>query len=343
MPPTAPPAPPARMRAVVYDRYGPPEVLRCEDAPVPAPGDGEVLLAVHAAGVNPREWHFVRGTPYALRPLFGLARPRARRLGVDAAGVVAAVGRGVTRLAPGDAVFGTARGAFAEYACAAEAALVPLPPAVAFAQAAAVPTAALTALQGLRAGGLPAGQPPTPRVLVNGAAGGVGTFAVQLARTFGAAVTGVCSTSNTALVRSLGAEHVVDYTRDDVTAAAEHRGRYDLLLDCVGNRPLAACARVLRPGGTYVAVGGPDGRWVGPLPRMLAVRARPAAGGRRRVPLVTRRSADDLRLLRDLLAAGRVTPVLDRRYALADAAAAVRYVEAGHARGKVILTVHGAA
>lgn len=230
------------MKAVVYRQYGPPEVLECRDTEKPAPGDGQVLIRVRAASVNPMDWHFMRGTPYFIRLLSGLSRPRDVRLGRDVAGQVESVGAGVTAVKAGDEVFGWCAGSFAEYACASQSHVVMRPGNVSAEQAASTPVAGLTALVGLRRRGfVPQGQ----RILINGAAGGVGTFAVQIARAFGATVTGVCSTRNADLVRSIGANQVIDYTREDFT---EGTTRYGLILDCIGNHPLSAIRRVL--GGT---------------------------------------------------------------------------------------------
>ena len=321
------------MRAIVYRRYGPPGVLRCEDIEKPAPGDDEVLIKVRAASVNPRDWHCMRGSPYIARLQFGLRKPKAPWLGVDVAGEVEAAGGKVTRLKPGDEVFGVCHGAFAEYACAAESALVLKPDNVTFEQAASVPVAAFTALQALRdKGRLQPGQ----TVLINGAAGGVGTFAVQIAKSFGADVTGVCGTRNVERVRSIGADWILDYTREDFTEGGQ---RYDLILDCVGNHSLSACRRLLNPQGIYIIVGAPDGRWISPLPRVLQALVMSRLGSQSLVMLIAKRSQEDLIILRDLMAAGKVIPVIDRGYKLEEVPEAIRYLEAGHARGKVIITV----
>jgi len=321
------------MRAIVYHRYGPPGVLRCEDIEKPDPGDDEVLIKVRAASVNPRDWHCMRGSPYIARLQFGLRKPKAPWLGVDVAGEVEAAGGKVTGLKPGDEVFGVCHGAFAEYACAAESALVLKPDNVTFEQAASVPVAAFTALQALRdKGRLQPGQ----TVLINGAAGGVGTFAVQIAKSFGADVTGVCGTRNVERVRSIGADWILDYTREDFTEGGQ---RYDLILDCVGNHSLSACRRLLNPQGIYIIVGAPDGRWISPLPRVLQALVMSRLGSQSLVMLIAKRSQEDLIILRDLLAAGKVIPVIDRGYKLEEVPEAIRYLEAGHARGKVIITV----
>ena len=238
------------MKAVVYYNYGSPGVLRCEEIAKPTPGDDEVLIEVRAASVNPLDWHFMRGTPYFIRLMLGLRKPKLPRLGVDVAGLVEAAGRNVTQFKPGDRVFGSCRGAFAEYVCTSQAALAVKPDNVTFEQAASVPMAALTALQAFRdKGHIQPGQ----KVLINGAAGGVGTFAVQIARSFGAEVTGVCSTRNVDMVRSLGADRVIDYTQGDFTGNGQ---QYDVILDLIANHSLSACRRILNPKGTYIAAGG---------------------------------------------------------------------------------------
>jgi NADPH:quinone reductase-like Zn-dependent oxidoreductase len=321
------------VNATVYRAFGPPDVLRCEDIEKPAPGDDQVLIKVHASSVNPADWHFMRGTPYIARIAFGLRAPRTHRLGIDVAGVVEAVGRTVTRFRSGDAVFGACRGAFAEYACAAESALAVKPGNVTFAQAGAVAVAALTALQGLRNR---AQLRPGQRVLINGAAGGVGTFAVQIAKTFGAHVTGVCSTKNVALVKSIGADRVIDYTVEDFTTGAE---RYDVLLDAVGNRSFAARRRVLNPKGVCLLVGGPSGRWIDPLPSMIKTLLLSLFVSQRFVGYIGTANGDDLTLVGEWMAAGNVTPVIDRHYSLNEVPDAIRYLEEGHARGKVVVDV----
>jgi NADPH:quinone reductase-like Zn-dependent oxidoreductase len=318
------------MKAAVCTRYGGPDVVRIEDVEEPVPGDGEVLIAVRAAAVNPLDWHLMRGKPALLRITFGLGKPRDPRMGRDVAGRVEAVGVGVTRFKRGDAVFGLCRGAFAEYACASESALVTKPDNVTFGHAAAVPLAGFTALQGLRdKGRIRSGQ----SVLINGAAGGVGTFAVQIANWFGARVSGVCSTRNVDMVRSIGADRVIDYTRQDFTRGAE---RYDLLLDNVGNHSLSACRRVLNPNGRCVMVGGSGGLWTFLARGLKAVGASPFSR-RRFVTFMARRNHEDLTILRELLESAKVTPVIDRRYPLSEAVEAIRYLENGHARGKVVI------
>ena len=327
------------MKAIRYYRYGPPEVLKLREVDVPAIGDDEVLVRVRAASVNPLDWHFMGGTPYLVRAQAGLSRPRARasRLGADMAGSVEAVGSNVTGLQPGDEVFGGLddRGTLAEYvSIRQDAALLAKPAGLTFEQAASVPVAALTALQGLRDKGRVR---PGHKVLINGASGGVGTFAVQLAKAFGAEVTGVCSTRNVDLVASLGADQVIDYTREDFTRAGR---RYDLLVDIAGNRTLAETRRALAPKGVLVGVGGPDkGRWIGPLGRSVKMVLLSPAVSQRMVFFLARLNKADLSVLGELLAAGKLTPVIDRTYSLGEVARAIGYLKQGHARGKVAITV----
>ena len=274
----------------------------------------------------------MRGTPYFLRMMAGLLKPKQTRLGLDVAGQVEAVGRNVTQLKPGDEVFGGCRGSFAEYACAPESALVVKPDNLTFEQAAAVCGAALTALQALRDKGR---IQPGQKVLINGASGGIGTFAVQIAKAFGADVTGVCSTRNVDMVRSIGADRVIDYTQEDFTTGEQ---LYDVLLDSVGSHPLSACRRVLKPNGIYIVNGGPEGRWLGPLTRGIKARLLSRFVSQNLVMFLTRRSKEDLIIMRDLIEAGKVTPVIDRRYELSEVPEAIRYLEEGHARGKVVVT-----
>ena len=327
------------MKAIRYYQYGPPDVLELRDIDMPAVGDDEILVRVRAAAVNPLDWHFMRGAPYLVRMVAGLSRPRANanRLGADMAGSVEAVGKTVTEFRPGDEVFGGLedRGTLAEYISIRHDAVVLKKPAgLTFEQAASVPVAAFTALQALRDKGRVR---PGHKVLVNGAAGGVGTFAVQIAKAFGAEVTGVCSTQNVEMVASIGADHVIDYTREDFTRAGR---RYDLLVDIAGNRTLSETRRVLVPKGVLVAVGGPDkGRWIGPLGRSVRMALLSPAVSQRMVFFLAHQNKDDLAVLRELLEAGRVTPVIDRTYPLSAAAEAIGYLEEGHARGKVVITV----
>jgi NADPH:quinone reductase-like Zn-dependent oxidoreductase len=320
------------MKAIVHYDYGPPDVLRCEEVEKPVPRDGEVLIRVRAASVNPLDWHFLRGTPYIGRLQFGLRKPKSTRLGADVAGEVEAAGRNVTRLKPGDEVFGACRGAFADYVCVSESDVVLKPGNVTFEQAASAPVAGFTALQALRdKGRLQPGQ----TVLINGAGGGVGTFAVQIAKSLGADVTGVCGPGNVERVRSIGADWIIDYTREDFTRSGQH---YDLILDCVGNHSLPACRRALNPQGIYIIVGAPGGQWVGPMARLLEAIVVSRLGSRRMAPFLARRNPRDLAILRDLLAAGTVTPVIDRCFKLSETPEAIRYLEEGHARGKVVIT-----
>lgn len=323
------------MKAIVRHEYGPPEVLRFEDVEVPAPGDGEALIRVFAASLNPLDWHFMRGSPSIVRVFAGLRRPKVALLGADVAGRVEAVGRGVTRLKPGDEVYGAGRGTLAEYACLPETKLAPKPARLSFEEAAAVPVAGCTALQALREKGRLG---PGQRVLVNGAAGGVGTFAVQIARSAGARVTGVSSARNAEMVRSLGAERVVDYAREDFTAGD---GRWDVIVDCMANHPWPAVKRVLAPAGTCVVVGGSGDGWVGGLLLDALKIARSRFASQKYVLMLARIDVGSLDALTELIEAGQVTPVLDRSYALSDAADGIRYLEEGHARGKVVVTVAG--
>lgn len=333
--PTAAPGNP--MKAIVYCDYGSPDVLKLEEIEKPTPADGHVLIRVRAASVNPLDWHFMRGTPYVMRLGTGLRKPKATRLGVDFAGTVEAVGNHVTQFKPGDDVFGARTGALAEYLSVPEdCGLVLKPAGLTFEQAAAIPVAALTALQGVRDKGRVR---PGVKVLINGASGGVGTFAVQIAKHFGAEVTGVCSTRNVDLVRSLGADHVIDYTREDFTKSTE---RYDVMIDNVGNRPLTACRRLLTADGRYVLIGGGgpnDHRWVGPFARVLGAVVLSGFVSQEMGMFMADVNKQDLTLVGDLIQAGKVTPVIDRRYRLSDAPEAIRYLEQGRARGKVIITM----
>jgi NADPH:quinone reductase-like Zn-dependent oxidoreductase len=322
------------MKAIVFSKYGSPDVLELRDIEKPEVGDDGVLVRVRAASVNPLDWHGMRGQPYLMRMAGGVRRPKDTELGVDVAGEVEAVGRDVTQFRPGDEVFGVRSGAFAEYVRGSEeSTLVPKPAGLTFEQAAAVPVAGTTALQGLRdKGQLQPGQ----HVLINGASGGVGTFAVQIAKAFGAEVTGVCSTVNVEMVRSIGADHVIDYTREDFTKSGQ---KFDLILDIAGSRPLSACRRVMAPSGTFVVVGGPGGRWIRPADRALTAVLMNRFVSQRMLPFLSHASKDDLLVLKDLIDAGKVTPVIDRTYPLSATPEAVRYVEQGHARGKVVITV----
>ncbi|TMB06804.1 MAG: NAD(P)-dependent alcohol dehydrogenase [Deltaproteobacteria bacterium] len=322
------------MKAIVYCDYGSPDVLKVEDIEKPAPGDDQVLVRVRAASVNPLDWHYMRGTPYFMRLGAGLRKPKVTRLGVDFAGTVEAVGRNVNRFKPGDEVFGGRTGAFAQYVLVREDRAVALKPAnLTFEQAASVGVAAITALQGLRDKGQ---IQPGQKVLINGASGGVGTFAVQIAKSFGADVTGVCSTRNVDMVRSIGADHVIDYTKEDFTKSTE---RYDLILDNVGNHSLLESRRVLNPKGKYIMVGGPAGRWIDPLPRAISALVLSRFVSQDIRLFLADLNQADLNILRDLMQAGKVTPVIDRRYRLSEIPEAIRYLEQGHARGKVVITL----
>lgn len=323
------------MKAIVQDTYGSPDVLRLRDIDRPGIGDNDVLVRVHAAGVDPGVWHLMTGLPYLVRLMgYGLRAPKSRVRGFDVAGRVEAVGRNVRQLRNGDDVFGACDGSFAEYARAKQNDLALKPANLTFEQAAAVPVSALTALQGLRDHGkVKSGQ----KVLIIGAAGGVGSFAVQIARAFGAEVTGVCSTTKLDLVRSIGADHVVDYTRDDF---AQSGRRYDVVLDTAGARSLSHLRRALAPRGTLVIVGAEGGdRWTGGIDRQLrAVMLSPFVGQKLRM-FIAKVTSEDLQSLKQLIEAGKVTPVIDRTYPLREAAEAVRYLAQGHPRGKVVITV----
>jgi NADPH:quinone reductase-like Zn-dependent oxidoreductase len=323
------------MQAIVQDRYGSPDVLVLRAVAQPVVKDHEVLVRVRAASANPRDWHLIRGMPYFVRAAgYGLRRPKHRVPGSDIAGQVQAVGKDVTRFRPGDEVFADAdTGGFAEYTCVAKDFLELKPANLTFAQAAAVPLAAVTALQGLRdVGQVHSGQ----RILIIGASGGVGTFAVQIAKVLGAEVTGVCSTPNVELVRSLGADHVIDYTKYDFTRSGH---KYDVIFQLAGTHSPSDCRRVLTSSGTLVLSSGEsDGRWIGPVDRILkAVVLSPFVSQRLR-PLTAQRSGVDLRFVKELIEAGKVTPVIDRTYSLNDTADAIRYLETGHARGKILIT-----
>jgi NADPH:quinone reductase-like Zn-dependent oxidoreductase len=312
------------MKAVVYHDFGSADCLTVEEIDKPSPGDGEVLVATRAAGVNMLDWYFVRGGPFVLRLALGVRKQK--RLGVDVAGMVEAVGPNVSRFKPGDEVFGSARGAFAEYACTPETALAIKPRNASFEQAASIAVAGVTALQGLRDHGR---LRPGHKVLINGASGGIGTFAVQIAKALGAEVTAVCSTRNTQLLRSIGADHVIDYQREDFTKGV---ARYDIILDIVTNHTWRARSRMRTPTGRYVLAGGDP---------LLGIRLffLSRFTGRGLITYVTHRSLDDLTTIRELIESGKVTPVIDRTYLLEETPEAVRYVAAGHTRGKVVIAI----
>jgi len=322
------------MKAIVYTEYGSPDVLQLKDVEKPVPADDEVLIKVRAASVNAADLHYLRADPFPIRLMSGLLKPKNTLLGADVAGRVEAVGKGVTQFQPGDEVFGdlsaSGRGSFAEYVCARENALVLKPANITFEQAAAAPMAAVTALQGLRNNGH---IQPGHKVLINGASGGVGTFAVQIAEALGAEVTAVCSTRNLALARSLGADHVTDYTQEDFTQSAQ---RYDLILAGNGYHPISDYRRTLSPAGTYVTTGGSvaqmsqamlQGRWIS------------MTGSQKMGNMLARPNQADLAFIKGLLEAGKVVPVIDRTYPLSQVAEAIRYLEEGHAQGKVVITV----
>ena len=326
------------MKAVMHDRYGSPAVLRFDDVDVPVPAANEVLVRVLAASVNARDWHLMRGDPYLARipaPEMGVWRPKVKIRGTDFAGRVEAVGPAMTRLRPGDDVYGEVNGAFAEYVCAGDDVVDLKPANLTYEQAAAVPLAANTALIGLRdVARVEAGQ----RVVINGASGGVGTFAIQIAKAYGAEVTGVCRTRNIDLVRSLGADHFIDYTQDDFTRDA---GRYDVVLDLVANRSLSDLRRALTPTGTLVLSGGgvsTGGSLLGPMGLTIRGTVLGRFVRQRVLPLIAVPSRKNLATLRELIEAGQVTPVIDRTYRLDRAAEAIGYLEVEHARAKVVLT-----
>jgi NADPH:quinone reductase-like Zn-dependent oxidoreductase len=326
------------MRAIVYREYGAPdEVLELGDVDIPVFEEDEVLVRVHAAGLNPYDWHFMRGLPYVVRLVAGPRKPKSTRiLGSDMAGRVEAVGSSVTRFQPADEVYGEVGfGGCADYVRFSGDMLGRKPANLSFEQAAAVPMAGVTALQGVRDKGK---VQPGQKVLVNGASGGVGTFAVQLAKASGAEVTGVCGPRNVDMVRSIGADHVIDNTEQDFTEVQE---RYDLVLDTVGNHSISECRRVLAPSGTYGAFGAGGGKWFGPMVQQIKAAAMSPFVSQRMVP-VNDRPNEDLGLPTELIEAGKVTPVIDRTYELSQTPAAVRYLETGHVRGKVVVTLAAA-
>jgi NADPH:quinone reductase-like Zn-dependent oxidoreductase len=323
------------MKAIVYHSYGSPDVLRWEEVEKPIPGDNDVLIRVRAASVNPLDWHIMRGEPFIVRLMFGgMLKPTITRLGRDVSGQVEAVGKNVARFKPGDEVFGVCRGAFAEYVCTPEDKLALKPANISFESAAAVPVAAITALQGLRdKGRIQRGQ----TVLVDGASGGVGTFAVQIAKSFGAEVTAVCSTSKAETARAIGADHVIDYTRTDFTHSET---RYDLILGANAYHSIFDYRRVLSQRGIYVGAGGGGGQRISSiLLEMLLQSLLSLIGSKKMCNMMANINTTDLDFLKDLLEAGKIVPVIDRRYPFSEAANAVRYLEEGHAKGKVVLTM----
>src|SRR5437899_8443342 len=330
-------APNHPMKAIVYSDYGLSK-LKLKNSEKPVPNDDQILVKVRAASINPYDWHFVEGTPYIMRMMgVGLRKPKDIQLGVDFAGTVEAVGKNVTQFKPGDEVFGGRAGAFAEYVCRRAEGAVALKPAnLTFEQAASVNIAGITALQALRDKGK---VQPGQKVLINGASGGVGTFAVQIAKTFGADVTGVCSTRNVDLVRSRGADHVIDYTKEDF---AKSEQRYDVILDNVPNHSLSECRRILTPNGKYVMIGGGgpnDSRWVGPFGRVIKTMVLSPFTRQKMGMMMADANGKDLTILADMMQSGKLKPVIDRTYKLNEVPAAIAYLEEGHARGKVVITV----
>ena len=324
------------MKAIVYEKYGPPDVLQLKEVEKPTPKDDEVLIKVHAASANPADWHLLRATPFLARLAVGLLKPKYKILGSDIAGRVDAVGRNVKQFHPGDEVFGDrfacGWGGFAEYVAVAENRIALKPANVTFEEAAAVPLAAFTALQGLRKGQIQSGQ----KVLINGASGGVGTFAVQIAKSFGAEVTGVCSTRNLDMVRSIGADHVIDYTQEDFTKNGQ---TYDLIYCAVGNRSAADYKRALNPNGICVVAGFTTMSHM--LFQVVFLGAWVSMTGSKKIGAMGTviPNKEDLVFIKELLETGKVVPVIDRRYPLSETAEAIRYLEEGHAQGKVVITV----
>jgi NADPH:quinone reductase-like Zn-dependent oxidoreductase len=321
------------MKAFTYERYGNPDVLELKDLPAPEVADGGVLVRVRATSVNPVDWHTMTGMPGLIRMQAGLRRPKEQRLGVDFAGTVEAIGKDVTHVKPGDDVFGARNGAFAEYVSVKEA-VVAKPANVTFEEAAAVPVAAVTALQGLRdKGQLQAGQ----HVLVNGASGGVGTYAVQIAKALGATVTAVCSTRNVGQTHAIGADRVMDYTQEDFTRSGE---LYDILFDVAGSRSWSECKRVLKRDAKLVIAGGPKkNRLLGPIPRVIRLRLLSLGGSRDVMVFLAKTNRADMATLQELLASGEIKSVIDRTYAFEELPDAMRYLGEGHARGKIVVTV----
>jgi NADPH:quinone reductase-like Zn-dependent oxidoreductase len=337
-PATSQPAVSTRMRAIVQDTYGSPDqVLRLEDVAIPVANDGEVLIRVHAASVHVGDWMLVTGVPYIARPAYGLPKPKSRVPGTDIAGTVEAVGKGVTQLRPGDEVFGWCTGAFAEYACAGQEHFVLKPANLTFEQAAAVGVSATTALQLLRdQGKVQAGQ----KVLINGASGGLGSFAVQIAKAFGAEVTGVCSSKNVDMVRSMGADNVIDYTQEDFTQGKE---RYDFILDNVANHSLSETRRALTPTGMLQSNNGTKGgRWFGTLGTVIKSAVASKFARQQLGPSIKFQNRADLLVLKELIDAGKITPVIDGTYPLSGTPQAIAHVGKGHARGTVVITAKGA-
>jgi len=322
------------MKAIVYYKYGAPvDVLKLQDIDKPLIKDDEVLVRVQAASIHAGDWLMMRGQPYIARPAFGLLKPKDPVAGTDVAGHVEAVGKNVKQLQPGDEVFGWCKGAFAEYACAGEDQFVLKPANLTFEQAAAVPTSAFTALQALRD---PGKVQPGQKVLIIGASGGVGTFAVQIAKAFGAEVTGMCSTRNVDMVRSIGADHVIDYTQEDLTKSGE---RYDLILDMAGNRSLSEHRRALSPKGSLVLVGGRGGPWLMGMGRTIKALMLSPFVSQKMPFFISLSNKEDLAVLKELIEAGKITPVIDKTYPLSETPDAVRHVDEGHTQGKTVITV----
>ena len=319
------------MKAIVYTKYGSPDVLHLKEVEKPTPKDDEVLIKIHAASVNAYDWHFLTADIFLIRLMGGgLLKPKNTRLGADIAGRIETVGRNIEQFQPGDEVFGMVKGGFAEYACAPESALVLKPVNTLFDEAAAIPMAAITALQGLRdEGQIQAGQ----KVLINGASGGVGTFAVQIAKSFGAEVTAVCSTRNLDQARSIGADHVIDYTKEDFTKNGQ---QYDLVFAANGYHTLSAYKRALTPKGIYIMAGGSMAQI---FQSMLLGSMMSETGGKTMGGVSAKASQKDLVILKELVEAGKVVPIIDRRYTLSEAAEALRYIGEGHARAKIVITV----
>jgi NADPH:quinone reductase-like Zn-dependent oxidoreductase len=318
------------MKAIVKRRYGSPDVLELDEVDKPQLTDGSVLVRVRATSINAHDWHMLRGKPYLARLSEGLRRPKERTLGLDVAGIVEDVGASVTHVKPGDAVFGSRYGAFAEYVSGRT--MVPMPVGLTFEQAAAIPTAGQTALQGLRDhGDLEPGQ----RVLINGAGGGVGTFAVQIAKALGAEVTAVTNSLNVEMIGSIGADEVIDYTREDFTRG---KARYDLILDIGGNHRLSALRRALAADGRVVMVAPQPGQWIGPVVRVIGAVVTTRLGARPARAFLAEPSRDDLLVLKGLVEAGKIAPVIERTYSFEEIPDAIRHVEGGHARGKVVIT-----
>ncbi|MGH2473503.1 MAG: NAD(P)-dependent alcohol dehydrogenase [Candidatus Limnocylindria bacterium] len=324
------------MKAIVYEKYGSPDVLQLKDIDRPVIDDDSILVRVRAASINAYDWHMMRGSPYLVRMMAGLRKPKSSAMGVDMAGQVEAVGKNVTKFRPGDEVFGARHGALAEYVSGTDKSFfVPKPAGITYEQAAAVNMAGTTALQGLRDKGQ---IKPGQRVLINGASGGVGTFAVQIAKAFGAHVTAVCSTRNVEQARSLGADEVIDYTKEDFTRSGR---RWDVILDVAASGSLSSRTRVLEPNGTLVGVGAADGgyRTTSIVAGLLETAVRSRFGKQKMPFFLAKNSKEDLLVLKELIEAGKVRPVIDRTYPLAETAEAIRYLETGHARAKVVIIV----